>query len=146
MRAASSLLLLAVAGAAAAQTDGPRLSVRPHEAIARSLPAFEPKSQAQSAAADLPPDPDVVIMPKMVVEEKELPRITPDELLSRKGRTAKLLAERSSPLDRALNRFHIPILTMSVEQRVNWEHTVNLGRQKELELRALENADRARSR
>jgi hypothetical protein len=95
--------------------------------------------------SDPAPDPDVVVLPEVVVEEKALPRFTPDELLTPEGRTAKLLAERSSPLDRALNRVRIPSIIggISPEQRVNWEYHVNHAWQRRSEINDLEKADRS---
>jgi hypothetical protein len=139
------VLLLALPVLAVAQTDSPRLSVRPHEAIVQRLPPFEPKPVAAASAPDTPPDPDVIVLPKVVVEEKELPRITPDELLTAKGRTEILMARRSSPLDRALNRIRIPALIggISPEQRVNWEYNVNRDWHRRSEIHDLEKADKA---
>jgi hypothetical protein len=126
-----------------AQRERPRLSPRLKEELFNTVPPFAPRpAEAKPApAADKPADSDVVVLPKVVVQEKPLPRLTPDELLTPKGRTEKLLAERSSPLDRALNRFRIPIITLSPEQRVNWEYNLNRDWSRRYELLALEQAD-----
>jgi len=138
-------LLLALPALAMAQTDGPRLSVRPHEAIIRTLPPFEPKlaRSKTNTMPDTPPDPDVVVLPEVVVEEQPLPKFTPGELLTTKGRAERLLAQRSSPLDRALNRFTIPIIGISPEQRVNWEYNINHAWQRRYEIHDLEKAGKA---
>lgn len=144
-RAAFCLLVLLMAAtepALAQQRERPRLSPRLKEELFHTVPPFAPRPPEAKPEPEKPVDPDVVILPKVVVEEKPLPRFTPDELLSRKGRTEKLLAERSSPLDRALNRFRIPIITMSPEQRVNWEYNVNRDWQRRYEILALEKADK----
>ena len=145
-RAALVLLLLVLAAGPvpAQQRERPRLSPRLKEELFNTVPPFAPRpAEAKPAPeTDKPADPDVVVLPEVVVKEKPLPRITPDELLSRKGRTEKLLAERSSPLDRALNRFRIPIITMSPEQRVNWEYNLNRDWSRRYELLSLEKADK----
>ncbi len=138
------LCLVLAAGPVLAQRERPRLSPRLKEELFNTVPPFAPRPVEAKPApeADKPADPDVVVLPEVVVKEKPLPRITPDELLSRKGRTEKLLAERSSPLDRALNRFRIPIITLSPEQRVNWEYNLNRDWSRRYELRELEKADK----
>lgn len=137
------LYLVLAAGPVWAQRERPRLSPRLKEELFNTVPPFAPRpAEAKPAPeADKPADSDVVVLPEVVVKEKPLPRITPDELLSHKGRTEKLLAERSSPLDRALNRFRIPIITLSPEQRVNWEYNLNRDWSRRYELLALEKAD-----
>lgn len=136
------VLVMTAGFAVAQQRERPRLSPRLKEELFHTVPPFAPRPPEAKPEPEKPVDPDVVILPKVVVEEKPLPRFTPDELLSRKGRTEKLLAERSSPLDRALNRFRIPIITMSPEQRVNWVYNVNRDWQRRYEILALEKADK----
>jgi hypothetical protein len=144
-RAAFCLLVLMMAAtepALAQQRERPRLSPRLKEELFHTVPPFAPRPAEAKPESEKPVDPDVVVLPKVVVQEKPLPRITPDELLTPKGRTEKLLAERSSPLDRALNRFRIPIITMSPEQRVNWEYNLNRDWSRRYELLSLEKADK----
>ena len=138
------VFVLVTAGSVFAQRERPRLSPRLKEELFNTVPPFAPRPPEAKPEPEKPVDPDVVILPKVVVEEKPLPRFTPDELLSRKGRTEKLLAERSSPLDRALNLLRVPgfIGGLSPEQRVNWEYHVNRNWQRRYEIVALEKADK----
>lgn len=140
------VFVLVTAGSVFAQRERPRLSPRLKEELFNTVPPFAPRPVEAKPAPEpeKPVDPDVVILPKVVVQEKPLPRLTPDELLTPKGRTEKLLAERSSPLDRALNLLRVPgfIGGLSPEQRVNWEYHVNRNWQRRYEIVALEKADK----
>lgn len=140
------VLVMTAGFAVAQQRERPRLSPRLKEELFNTVPPFAPRPAETKPAPEpeKPVDPDVVVLPKVVVQEKPLPRLTPDELLTPKGRTEKLLAERSSPLDRALNLLRVPgfIGGLSPEQRVNWEYNVNRNWQRRYEILALEKADK----
>lgn len=105
--------------------------------IRAGLPSYRPpapKSEGDDADSARAPDPDVLVLPKMTVEEKRLPRDAADHLMSREDFKRKMenlyLDEiaKDGPLNYFLNRFTIPILSPSKAERGK-----ALYRQRELE-------------
>lgn len=96
--------------------------------IREGLPTYAPPpppSDATTAPTDSPQttDPNVLILPKVTVEEKRLPSDAADHLMSRRDFKRKMenlyldtLAE-DGPLNLLLNKFTIPILSPSKAER-----------------------------
>jgi hypothetical protein len=124
-------LLLPLVGLASALTAAePSSAIISREISAKireGLPAYQaPTSKPEGETADAGPqttDPNVLILPKLTVNEKRLPSDAADHLMSRDDFKRKMenlyldtIAE-VGPLNYWLNRFTIPILSPSKEER-----------------------------
>lgn len=67
-----------------------------------------------------PDNPDVLVLPKMTVKQKPRPRLTPDMIATDKG-LADLHAQKTTDLDRVLNKFTIPLFGVSAAERARQE-------------------------
>ncbi|MDQ5980749.1 MAG: hypothetical protein QG602_3727 [Verrucomicrobiota bacterium] len=124
-------LLLPVIGLAtvlsAAEPEPARISREISAKIREGLPTYQPpaKIDGESTGTETPQtdDPNVLILPKVTVEEKRLPRDAADQLMSRddfKRKMENLYLDEVSklgPLHYLLNKFTIPILSPSKEER-----------------------------
>jgi hypothetical protein len=125
-------LLLPVIGLAtalsAAEPEPARISRDISAKIREGLPAYQPPagtSEGGSAGTEVPQtnDPNLLVLPKLTVEEKRLPRDAADQLMSRDDFKRKMenlyLDEvaKFGPLHYLLNKFTIPILSPSKEER-----------------------------
>jgi hypothetical protein len=119
---------LATALSAAEPTSAPSIVSREISAkIREGLPTYQPpaKTDGESTGTDGPQtnDPNVLILPKLTVKEKRLPRDAADQLMSRDDFKRKMenlyLDEiaKEGPLNYLLDRFTIPILSPSKEER-----------------------------
>ena len=124
-------LLLPLVGLASALTAAePSSAIISREISAKireGLPTYQPPAPKPGGeAADPGPqttDPDVLVLPKLTVKEKRLPSDAADHLMSRDDLKRKMeniyldtIAE-DGPLNYFLNRFTIPILSPSKEER-----------------------------
>lgn len=124
-------LLLPLVGLASALTAAePSSAIISREISAKireGLPTYQPPAPTPAGeAADPGPqttDPDVLVLPKLTVKEKRLPPDAADHLMSRDDLKRKMeniyldtIAE-DGPLNYFLNRFTIPILSPSKEER-----------------------------
>ena len=124
-------LLLPLVGLASALTAAePSSAIISREISAKireGLPTYQPPApKPADEAADPGPqttDPDVLVLPKLTVKEKRLPSDAADHLMSRDDLKRKMeniyldtIAE-DGPLNYFLNRFTIPILSPSKEER-----------------------------
>lgn len=117
-----SLLFLVVGGAfgaenVTARSESPppppvRLSLRLTEVIRAQLPKYV-APVATAAPTDAPAaDPDVLVLPKMVVKERRLPTNDPDAWLGEKAVQQKAMAAYKASLtdlEWALNSWYIPL-------------------------------------
>ncbi len=125
-------LLLPVIGLAtvlsAAEAEPARISREISAKIREGLPSYQPPastSEGGSAGTDGPQtnDPNLLILPKLTVEEKRLPRDAADQLMNRDAFKRKMeplyLDEiaKDGPLNYLLNNFTIPILSPSKAER-----------------------------
>ncbi len=133
MKPAGLLLLLPVGLMASAWTaestaSTGRLSQETSARIREGLPAFRPTTQKAgeedtNAATETSTDPNILVLPKVTVNEKRLPSDAADHLVSRQDFKRKMenlyldqLAE-DGPLNVLLNQFTIPILSPSKAER-----------------------------
>jgi hypothetical protein len=112
----------ALADQAAEQTSAGKTSSRLASEIRAFFPKYAPPSPNASAKSGLssPADPDVLVLPKVVVKEKAPPRINPNDLLTARELDKKLAREfRNSltGLDALLNGFSIPLIGPSMAAR-----------------------------
>lgn len=126
MHQAPTLLLCSLgllAAAAAAEPPAPSsLSDRLAAEIRASLPRYEPKADQPGPAAEAPPDPDVILMPRMEIREKRLERTEPDDWLRRDALQRKIRTDYLASMDGLtgfLNSWSIPLVTPSVAARAN---------------------------
>ena len=124
-------LLLPLVGLAsaltAAEPSSTLISREISAKIREGLPAYQPPApKSEGEAADTTPqttDPNVLILPKLTVKEKRLPSDAADHLMSRDDFKRKMenlyldSIEEVGPLNYWLNRFTIPILSPSKEER-----------------------------
>jgi hypothetical protein len=94
--------------------------------IRAGLPAYQPPgpgTAAQSDESDAPGDPNILVLPKMTVKERRLPRDAADHLMSRDDFKRKMenlyLDEiaKVGPLNYFLNQFTIPLFSPSKAAR-----------------------------
>lgn len=131
MKPAGFLLLIPAGLATVVLTAEPSAGLVSREIKARimeGLPTYQPpppKTGADSETTDLPQtsDPNVLILPKLMVKESRLPRDAADHLMSKRDFKRKMeniyfdkLAE-DGPLNVLLNSFTIPILSPSKADR-----------------------------
>ncbi len=82
-----------------------------------------PKTDAEAGAPESAPAADVLVLPKMIVKEKRLPRDAADQLMSKRDFNRKMenlyldTVAEGGPLNVLLNSFTIPILSPSKAQR-----------------------------
>lgn len=123
----AGLLLLMPAGLAllaAAEPDPPRLSARLRAEITSGLPTYAPPPAAAVPPATTPSDPDVLVLPKMVVRQRPMQEIEGLDLLVKSARKKKLARDYKNSLtglDAALNGFSIPILSPTMATR-GWRY------------------------
>lgn len=122
-------LLLPVIGLAtalsAAEPASARISREISTKIREGLPTYQPPANKSDGGTEGPQtdDPNVLILPKVTVEEKRLPRDAADQLMNRDAFKRKMenlyLDEiaKDGPLNYLLNRFTIPILSPSKADR-----------------------------
>ena len=130
-----SLLLLAVGRAfgadnADARPEPPppplRLSLRLTEVIRAQLPKYVTPVATAAPTDALVPDPDVLVLPKMVVKERRVPTNDPDAWLGEKAVQQKAMAAYKASmndLEWALNSWYIPFFGTppSVRARAAYE-------------------------
>jgi len=131
MKPAGLLPLVGLATALSAAEGTPPIVSREISAkIREGLPAYQapaskPATDGATDTADGPQtsDPNVLILPKLTVEEKRLPPDAADHLMSKRDFKRKMenvyldtIAE-DGPLNYFLNRFTIPILSPSKAER-----------------------------
>lgn len=92
--------------------------------IISGLPKFSPVAPAAPEARETPggpvvaADPDVLVMPKMVVKQKPRPRLTEDVVYKDKKDFGAIFAKQNyTQLDQALNKFTLPLFGTSIEAR-----------------------------
>jgi hypothetical protein len=105
---------------AAAEPDPPKLSARLRGEIAASLPAYVPPPVSPVSTVAPPSDPDVLVLPKMTVRERPVPKIDAIDLLIKSARKKKLAHDYKNSLhglDAVLNGFSIPILSPTMATR-----------------------------
>ena len=128
MKPAGILLLFAAGSLPVAwSADSTSLVSRETAAhIREGLPKFQPPpTTPEGATADelQPPDPDVLILPKLTVKESRLPSDAADHLARPKDFKRKMenlyldQVAKDGPLNALLNSVTIPILSPSKEER-----------------------------
>lgn len=117
---------LATALSAAEHAPAPSLVSREISAkIREGLPPYQPSAPLSEGGTEVPQsdDPNVLILPKLTVKEKRLPPDAADQLMSRdefKRKMENLYLDevaKFGPLHYLLNKFTIPILSPSKEER-----------------------------
>jgi hypothetical protein len=129
MKPAGLFMVLALGGSAAlpgAEAGTGIISGEISAKIREGLPAYRPPppdTGTDAEASARPVDPDVLVLPKMTVKERRLPRDAADHLMGRDDFKRKLeniyLDElaKVGPLNYFLNQFTIPILSPSKAER-----------------------------
>jgi hypothetical protein len=122
--AGPSLLYFIVAGSLAAQPAEPappgKTSARLTEVIRTTLPKFTPPVTPPAAAPPLLRDPDVLELPKIVIQEKRLPGNDPDVWLSDRAIQQKAMAAyrgSMTGLEWAMNSWFIPLFSPPASAR-----------------------------
>ena len=131
--AGPTLLLLLAAGSILLRAQSPVVAPTATEATSLS-PQITPPVTAALPAYALPPavtevkpanapNPDVLELPKMKVQQKKRPRLTPEVVLTSKAFNEKLANEKLSTFDRAfLNRYTLPLFGASAADRAREEY------------------------
>lgn len=131
MKPAGSLLLLSAGLAASAWADEASTSLVSRDLAAKireGLPKYQPpppKPAEGTTAGELPQttDPNVLVLPKMIVKESRLPADAADHLMRPKDFKRKMenlyldKVAADGELNYFLNSFTIPILSPSKEER-----------------------------
>lgn len=129
MKPAGPLLVFVLGSAASLAAAEPGAGIVSRDIAAKiraGLPAYQPPSpgaQAGTAGTDRPGDPGVLVLPKMTVKERRLPRDAADHLMSRDDFKRKMeniyLDEiaKAGPLNYLLNQFTIPLFSPSKADR-----------------------------
>jgi hypothetical protein len=122
----------------------------PREQLAATLPKYDPPPPEQPKQLDKVADPDVLELPKMTVKQKPRPRLNADIVYSRQNLGDKLAKEKFSDLDRALNKFTLPLFGAGMAERALEEHEREKKEQLNLDVlnlsKALEQADPAEAK
>lgn len=117
---------LATIFSAAETASAPSLVSREISAkIREGLPSYQPSAPPSEGGTEGPQtnDPNVLVLPKLTVKEKRLPPDAADQLMSRdefKRKMENLYLDevaKFGPLHYLLNKFTIPILSPSKEER-----------------------------
>lgn len=120
---AGSILLRAqspVVTPTAAETSSLSPQITPQASTA--LPAFVPPATATEIKPANAPNPDVLELPKMKVQQKKRPRLTPEVMLTTKAFNETLAHDKLSSFDRdVLNRFTLPLFGASAADRAREE-------------------------
>ena len=98
--------------------------------IAAGLPKYSPPKPVEAKPTPPAAYPDVLELPKMTIRQKPRPRLTPDAIATTKGLAEMDRKNRTTELDRALNKFTIPLFGVSAAERAREE----LQRQKKEQL------------
>lgn len=129
MKPAGPLLVLALGGIASLPGAEAGTGLNSPEIAAKiraGLPAYQPPAAGAAtdpAGTSAPPDPDVLVLPKMLVKERRLPRDAADHLMNRDDFKRKMeniyLDEiaKVGPLNYFLNQFTIPLFSPSKAAR-----------------------------
>lgn len=129
MRLISSILLCAAVSKLFAEqnqegtpaSSPATLSSRLAAEIRATLPKYQPhpeKSENEAPAA--PTDPDILVLPKVVVKQSAPPRILDNDLLKKKALNKRLIHEYENSLeglDAILNGFSVPLFAPSMKAR-----------------------------
>jgi len=119
MKPAGSFLLLSAGMALicpGSEPAKPKLSEHIRQEITAKLPVYAPKpaTSTEGATTTGEPDPDVLVLSKIVVTEKRPPGRDPDDWLSEsKIQQKSMVAYKTSmtDLEWALNSWYIPLIT-----------------------------------
>lgn len=135
------------AAAPAATTEAP---TTPREQLSATLPKYNPPPPADPKQTDKVANPDVLELPKMTVKQKPRPRLNTDIVYTRQNLGDKLAKEKFSDLDRALNKFTLPLFGAGMAERALEEHEREKKEQLNLDVlnlsKALEQADPAEAK
>ena len=115
-----AVLTLLHAAEPADPASPPKLSTRLSEEIRSSLPRYVAPAATTTPADATPPDPDVLVLPKMTVKEKRLPTRDPDVWLGEKviqQKAMTLYKASMTDFEWALNSWYIPILSAPASVR-----------------------------
>jgi hypothetical protein len=122
----------------------------PREQLSATLPKYNPPPPADPKQTDKVTNPDVLELPKMTVKQKPRPRLNADIVYTRQDLGDKLAKEKFSDLDRALNKFTLPLFGAGMAERALEEHEREKKEQLNLDVlnlsKALEQADPAEAK
>jgi hypothetical protein len=111
--------VLVAAGFVGAQESAP-ISEEAAERIREKLPDYdhEAAEAAREAAAAPGPEEEVVVLPELTVIQKQEPKMAEEDLYKKGLLDDQLVEKELAHLDRSiLNRYHLPFVGMSKEQR-----------------------------
>ena len=123
----TSIGMALVSSATAPAADiPPKLSTRLSEEVRSSLPKYVTPAVQTDSLDTTPPDPDVYVLPRMVVREKRLPGNDPDGWLGERVVQQKAMAayrDSMTDFEWALNCWFVPIFSSppSVRARQYYE-------------------------
>ncbi len=94
-----------------------------------------------------PDNADVLVLPKMTIKQKPRPRLNPQLVATPQALGADLYKQRASDLERALNKFTLPLFGSSAEARALEEYRRERAKELNLDVlnisKALQQADPA---
>ena len=139
------LLAFVLGGALAAQetppAESPKTSGRLSQEIRAALPKFTPTpAPALDQPKDIATDPDVLLLPKLIVKEKRPPSHDPDVWLTDKAVQQKAMAAYKTSmtdLEWALNCWFIPLISPPASARARSAYESGKARAELLRLNAL---------
>jgi len=131
--AGPTLLLLLAAGTSLVRaqspivtptaTEAPSLSPQITQQVTAALPTSAPPPAATEVKPANAPNPDVLELPKMKVQQKKRPRLTPEVMVTTKAFNEQLAHDKLSSFDRnVLNRFTLPLFGTSAADRAREEY------------------------
>jgi hypothetical protein len=126
-------ILLLAAAPAGLRAEAPAPSPVAAEAVTTSPTATPPLTAAPAKESSPPtgaelqpanaPNPDVIELPKMKVQQKKRPRLTPEVMMTTQGFNEKLATDKLSSFDRnVLNRYTLPLFGTSAADRAREEY------------------------
>lgn len=105
----------------------------------------KPITPEDIARAANPDNADVLVLPKMTIKQKPRPRLNPQLVATPQALGADFLKRRTTELDRALNKFTLPLFGVSAEQQALEDYRRERARELNLDVlsisKALQQAD-----
>ncbi len=134
--AGPTLLLLLTAGSLLLRAQSPVVTPTAPEAtglspqitpqVTAALPTYAPPLAATEITPANVPNPDVIELPKMKVQQKKRPRLTPEVMMTTKAFNEQLAHDKLSSFDRnVLNRYTLPLFGTSAADRAREEYERN---------------------
>ncbi|MDI1319386.1 MAG: hypothetical protein PSW75_04220 [bacterium] len=130
MKTAGSILLCFVVTGALSAAESAALSDRLKAEVRANLPAYTPPpaKPADTPTAAGAADPDVLVLPKLIVKEKRIPTHDPDVWRSERDiqqRAMQAYQDSMTPLEWALNSWFVPLFSAPASVRARAAYREN---------------------